>query len=127
MSPRLASTPEIVGAETDGKGGTAYRRLTFKRTNSAPSISGQDTDLGRALGLPCGRDEDFRGPLVGLLGGRKLELDDLLVLGEVPDPHTRREVAVHGLDAEPSRMRGMTGRSPSPALEVLLNERAKRN
>ena len=31
---------------TDGKGGTAYRRVTFKRTNSAPSISGQDTDLG---------------------------------------------------------------------------------
>ena len=31
---------------TDGKGGTAYRRLTFKRTNSAPSISGQDKDLG---------------------------------------------------------------------------------
>lgn len=31
---------------TDGKGGTAYRILTFKRTNSAPSISGQDTDLG---------------------------------------------------------------------------------
>lgn len=31
---------------TDGKGGTAYRRITFKRTNSAPSISGQDTDLG---------------------------------------------------------------------------------
>lgn len=31
---------------TDGKGGTSYRRLTFKRTNSAPSISGQDVDLG---------------------------------------------------------------------------------
>ena len=35
---------------TDGKGGTAYRRLTFKRTNSAPSISGQDTDLGPQTG-----------------------------------------------------------------------------
>ena len=35
---------------TDGKGGTAYRRLTFKRTNSAPSISGQDTDLGLQTG-----------------------------------------------------------------------------
>ncbi|WP_346298550.1 hypothetical protein [Alistipes sp.] len=35
---------------TDGKGGTAYRRVTFKRTNSAPSISGQDTDLGLKTG-----------------------------------------------------------------------------
>ena len=35
---------------TDGKGGTAYRRITFKRTNSAPSISGQDTDLGLQTG-----------------------------------------------------------------------------
>ena len=35
---------------TDGKGGTAYRRVTFKRTNSAPSISGQDTDLGLQTG-----------------------------------------------------------------------------
>lgn len=35
---------------TDGKGGTAYRRVTFKRTNSAPSISGQDTDLGLQIG-----------------------------------------------------------------------------
>lgn len=31
---------------SDGKGGTAYRSLTFKRTNSAPVISGQDVDLG---------------------------------------------------------------------------------
>ena len=31
---------------TDGKGGTAYRRVTFKRTNSAPTISGQDKALG---------------------------------------------------------------------------------
>ena len=30
----------------DGKGGTAYRRVTFKRTNSAPTISGQDKALG---------------------------------------------------------------------------------
>ena len=37
-------------AVTDGKGGTAYRRVTFKRTNSAPSISGQDTDLGLQTG-----------------------------------------------------------------------------
>ena len=35
---------------TDGKGGTAYRRVTFKRTNSAPSISGQDSDLGLQTG-----------------------------------------------------------------------------
>ena len=35
---------------TDGKGGTAYRRLTFKRTNSAPMISGQDVDLGLQIG-----------------------------------------------------------------------------
>lgn len=35
---------------TDGKGGTAYRRLTFKRTNSSPGISGQDTDLGLKTG-----------------------------------------------------------------------------
>ena len=35
---------------TDGKGGTAYRRLTFKRTNSAPAISGTDTDLGLKTG-----------------------------------------------------------------------------
>ena len=35
---------------TDKKGGTAYRRVTFKRTNSAPSISGQDTDLGLQTG-----------------------------------------------------------------------------
>lgn len=31
---------------TDGKGCTAYRRVTFKRTNSAPTISGQDKALG---------------------------------------------------------------------------------
>lgn len=31
---------------SDGKGGTAYRRYTFKRTNFPPIISGNDTDLG---------------------------------------------------------------------------------
>ena len=31
---------------TDGKGGTAYRRVTFTPTNSAPTISGQDKALG---------------------------------------------------------------------------------
>lgn len=35
---------------SDGKGGTAYRQLTFKRTNSAPGISGQDVDLGLQTG-----------------------------------------------------------------------------
>lgn len=35
---------------TDGKGGTAYRSLTFKRTNSAPGISGQDSDIGLQTG-----------------------------------------------------------------------------
>ena len=35
---------------TDGQGGTTYRRLTFKRTNSAPAISGQDEDLGQQTG-----------------------------------------------------------------------------
>ncbi|MDO4719620.1 MAG: hypothetical protein Q4A78_03075 [Peptostreptococcaceae bacterium] len=31
----------------DGKGGVAYRRYTFRRTNSAPQISGEDSDLGQ--------------------------------------------------------------------------------
>lgn len=30
----------------DGKGGISYRRYTFRRTNSAPVISGSDQDLG---------------------------------------------------------------------------------
>ena len=46
----LNSVNTIKITVTDGKGGTAYRRLTFKRTNSAPSISGQDTDLGLKTG-----------------------------------------------------------------------------
>lgn len=35
---------------SDGKGGTAYRTYTFKRTNTSPSISGTDTDLGQQTG-----------------------------------------------------------------------------
>lgn len=35
---------------TDGKGGTAYRRVTLKRTNFALSISRKDTDLGLQAG-----------------------------------------------------------------------------
>lgn len=40
----------LVITATDGQGGTTYRRLTFKRTNSAPAISGQDEDLGQQTG-----------------------------------------------------------------------------
>ena len=50
--------------------------------------------------MPCRRDEDLRRPGVRLLRLRELEGDDGLLLGEVPDPHTRREVAINGLDAE---------------------------
>ena len=46
----LNSVNTITIMVTDGKGGTSYRRLTFKRTNSAPSISGQDTALGHKTG-----------------------------------------------------------------------------
>ena len=46
----LNSVNTITITATDGKGGTAYRRLTFKRTNSAPAISGTDTDLGLKTG-----------------------------------------------------------------------------
>ncbi|MEY8402478.1 hypothetical protein AALA54_03915 [Oscillospiraceae bacterium 44-34] len=46
----LNSVNTIKITATDGKGGTSYRRLTFKRTNSAPTISGQDTDLGHKTG-----------------------------------------------------------------------------
>lgn len=44
----LAPAPRVINkiTVTDGKGGTAYRRVTFKRTNSAPTISGQDKALG---------------------------------------------------------------------------------
>ena len=46
----LNSVNTLTITVTDGKGGTAYRRLTFKRTNSAPMISGQDVDLGLQIG-----------------------------------------------------------------------------
>ena len=46
----LNSVNTITITVTDGKGGTACRRLTFKRTNSAPAISGADTDLGLKTG-----------------------------------------------------------------------------
>ena len=46
----LNSVNTIKITATDGKGGTSYRRLTFKRTNSAPTISGQDVDLGHKNG-----------------------------------------------------------------------------
>jgi hypothetical protein len=46
----LNSVNTLTITVSDGKGGTAYRQLTFKRTNSAPSISGQDTELGQQTG-----------------------------------------------------------------------------
>ena len=46
----LNSVNTITISVTDGRGGTAYRSLTFKRTNSAPVISGQDTDIGAQTG-----------------------------------------------------------------------------
>lgn len=46
----LNSVNTLTITVTDGKGGTAYRVLTFKRTNSAPTISGQDTELGLQTG-----------------------------------------------------------------------------
>lgn len=46
----LNSVNTITITATDGQGGTTYRRLTFKRTNTAPGISGQDVDLGQQTG-----------------------------------------------------------------------------
>ena len=46
----LNSVNTLTISVTDGRGGTAYRSLTFKRTNSAPVISGQDTDIGAKTG-----------------------------------------------------------------------------
>lgn len=46
----LNSVNTLTITVSDGKGGTAYRQLTFKRTNSAPTISGQDVDLGKQTG-----------------------------------------------------------------------------
>jgi len=39
-------THTVVIEVTDGKGGTATRTYTFRRTNSAPGISGKDQSLG---------------------------------------------------------------------------------
>ena len=44
----LNTVNNLVITATDGQGGTTY--LTFKRTNSAPAISGQDEDLGQQTG-----------------------------------------------------------------------------
>ena len=46
----LNTVNNLVIEASDGQGGTSYRRLTFKRTNSAPAISGQDEDLGQQTG-----------------------------------------------------------------------------
>ena len=46
----LNTVNNLVIEASDGQGGTSYRRLTFKRTNSAPSISGEDKDLGQQTG-----------------------------------------------------------------------------
>ena len=46
----LNTVNNLVIEASDGQGGTSYRRLTFKRTNSAPSISGEDKDLGQKTG-----------------------------------------------------------------------------
>ena len=46
----LNTVNNLVIEVSDGQGGTSYRRLTFKRTNSAPSISGEDKDLGQQTG-----------------------------------------------------------------------------
>lgn len=46
----LNTVNNLVISASDGQGGTTYRRLTFKRTNSAPAISGQDEDLGQQTG-----------------------------------------------------------------------------
>ena len=46
----LNSVTTITITATDGQGGTTYRRLTFKRTNSAPTITGQDQDVGKQTG-----------------------------------------------------------------------------
>ena len=42
----LHATNTIEIEVNDGQGNVVYRRYTFKRTNTAPKISGSDTDLG---------------------------------------------------------------------------------
>lgn len=46
----LNSVNTIQISVNDGKGGTAYRTYTFKRTNTSPGISGTDIDLGQQTG-----------------------------------------------------------------------------
>ena len=50
--------------------------------------------------MPRRRNEDLRRGLVCLLRGVELEGDDALRLGEIPDSHGGREVAVDRLDSE---------------------------
>ena len=46
----LNSVNTITITASDGQGGTSYRRLTFKRTNTSPGISGADADIGLQTG-----------------------------------------------------------------------------
>lgn len=46
----LNSVNTITIEVSDGKGGVAYRSYTFKRTNTAPTISGVDENLGLMTG-----------------------------------------------------------------------------
>ncbi|HEX2938344.1 MAG TPA: hypothetical protein VHO66_05430 [Ruminiclostridium sp.] len=46
----LNSVNTLTITVSDGKGGVSYRTFTFKRTNSAPTISGADKDLGLQTG-----------------------------------------------------------------------------
>lgn len=46
----LNSVNTITIEVSDGKGGVAYRSYTFKRTNTAPTISGVDESIGNVTG-----------------------------------------------------------------------------
>lgn len=46
MELPIHSTNTISIESTDGKGGTAYRNFTFRMTNTALLISGQDENVG---------------------------------------------------------------------------------
>lgn len=46
----LNSVNTITIEVSDGKGGVAYRSYTFKRTNTAPTISGADENIGTMTG-----------------------------------------------------------------------------
>lgn len=52
----LDSSNTLTITASDGKGGTAYRVYTFRRTNAAPAITGQDRDIGLQVG---GFAEDY--------------------------------------------------------------------